>query len=318
MVAFHVEGPSNDNLITGIDTVLPFLLQKSGIRGRFVRLEGVLQEILSKHHYPKAVEYLLAEGLLIASQLGTMLKHTGSVTLQAKGNGPIELMVISCTHDGGLRGYIKPRDNSNFRGLRPGTPMSKLFGQGNLAILMHQADRNQQYQGIVGLDGDSLSAAMERYFKESEQLDTYFNLHITPGERRKTWSGGGIMLQYLPSDASHADDHTHSKEALMEEALILSRTLTEQELRDAKLTSHELLYRLFHEQHVIVYNPVEITHRCSCSKERMTEMIQTFSPEQRKDMQQDGVIEITCQFCSHTEIFTEEDLRKLPYIPSTH
>lgn len=311
MVEFHVERPSNDNLITGKDSVLPFLLHNSGIRGRFARLEGVVQEILTKHNYPKAISYILAEGLVIASQLGTMLKSEGAVTLQAQGTGPIDFMVIHCTYEGGLRGYIQAKNHANFRGMKAGSSLPSLFGTGRLAIIMNQIDKKQQYQGIVSLEGQNLSEAIERYFKESEQIDTYFHVIISPATKDKPWCAGGMMLQHLPrNQEDHIQAHEHAH--FMEEALILAKTLTKEELYDAKLTSHELLFRLFHEQHVITYTQLPIAHQCGCSRERMQEMIATFTSEQREEMKKNGVIEITCQFCSHQEIFTEADLALIP------
>lgn len=320
MVTFTVNTPSNDNVRKTQDTVVPFLLNLSQIRGRMTKMGPVIEEILSYHQYPQAVSHLLGEALLVTGMLATLLEHGGNITLQAKGQGPINFMIVDGTADGKLRGYANVVPGYDFRKIHPGCPLKTLLGEGHLAITVDHTSLQQRYQGLVGIDKGTLAECIEEYFSSSEQLDAKLRLLVGKmhtvvdiQEKDKTrphWYGGGILIQRKPESA----DSPEEQEALdnkWEEAKIFVDSITEQELVDPMLGSDQLLYRLFHEDGVWVYDPAPLVAQCRCSREKIVSFLKQMPDYDIEHMKQKGVITVTCEFCNKTETFGEEDLREI-------
>jgi len=271
--------------------VLPFAVAPLGVRGRVVRLGSVIDEIVKKHDYPQAVSRLLAEAVSLTAILGSALKFEGKLILQAQSDGPVSLLVADYTSPGNIRGY------AHFDAARV-DDKSPLLGKGHLALTIDQGEDMEQYQGIVELDGQSLAKAADSYFEKSEQLPSLIMLAggLLVDETGEHWRAGGIMVQYLAAEgASHGDDWTRAR--------VLAETARDDELLDPVLDAERLLYRLYHEDGVTVYTPQPINHACTCSRDRMFEMLKGFSSQDRKDMEDDGRLEVTCQFCSNVHEF---------------
>lgn len=315
MVTFTLDKPSNDNPRNTLDTVVPFLLNLSQIRGRVAKLGPSVDHILSQHHYPVAVSHLLGEMLTVAALLGTMLKQRGSITIQAQGEGPINFLVVDCTHDGKLRGYANIAKGAKFKGIKAGAPLNVMLGKGHLAITMDYAQGNQRYQGIVSLDHPGITDCVKAYFYQSEQINTILKLIIG---RRKTegklrWYAGGILAQHLPEEGGHSRRAQNFHNEKWENADVFIESVTDAELLDPKLGSDQLLYRLFHQDGVWVYDPVHLVDECRCSRKRIERFLVNMSEEDIKASMKKGKIEVTCEFCGKTERFTAKDVASLTH-----
>ena len=275
--------------------VLPFAVEPLGVRGRVVRLGSVVDEIVKKHDYPETVSRLLAEAVSLTALLGSALKFDGKLILQAQGDGPVSLLVADYTSPGNIRGYAHyDQDRLDCDG--------PLLGKGHLALTIDQGKEMEQYQGIVELKGQSLAEAADSYFEKSEQLPSLIRLAAGPlvDENGKHWRAGGIMVQHLAKEGtSHGDDWTKAR--------VLAETAKDDELLDPMLEAERLLYRLYHEDGVTVYPPQAVSHACTCSRDRMFEMLKGFSSKDRKDMEHDGKLEVTCQFCSNMQEFKPDE-----------
>jgi molecular chaperone Hsp33 len=287
------------------DLLRPFQLERTGLRGRLVRLGGALDRILTRHDYAEPVGQLLGELLVLAAALAGGLRFQGTFSLQAKGSGPVSLLLADYTHDGAMRGYAR----YDAERIDAGSDIAALLGDGRLAITVDQGDAGAAYQSIVELTGISLTECMQTYFRQSEQLKT--GLKIAVGRVAENgawrWRGGGLMVQRLadqPVDDEHQEDWHRT--------MLLLGTATDAELLDPGLPADALLYRLFHEEGVRVFAPQDLRFGCRCTRERVEKLLRSFPDAEVDEMRQDdGLVVVTCQFCNAGFRFDEAQLARL-------
>lgn len=288
------------------DLLRPFQLESSGLRGRFVRLGSTLDRVLEAHAYPEPVSRLLGQLLVLAGGLAGGLKFDGMFSLQLRGDGPVGFMVADCTNHGRMRGYA----SFDASAIAAVSAERELLGEGLIALTVDQtAVGGELQQGIVSLEGRTLTDAMLAYFRGSEQIRTGIKLAIGRDPRSRSWHGGAIILQALPAAVGADDD---AVEEAWRTAMLLLETATEAELAGPDLDPDTVLYRLFHETGVRVYTPVRLAAGCSCTEGRVRTMLRSFPPETLDEMRlADGRIEVTCQFCNRVYRFDEAALAEL-------
>lgn len=281
------------------DQLLAFSLPARDARGRAVRIDHVVDEILSAHDYPPAITHLLAEALVLAVLLGGLLKdETGQLTMQAQTESGVAKLLVCDYRAGELRGYVDfDRDRLAELGANP--PLSALFGKGYLAITFDLPGENGRYQGIVPLEGETLSAACEAYFMQSEQVPTL----IRVGAKHDAHGciAGGILVQHLP-DGEEGRERLHARldHPEWEHVSILAGSTRYDELVDRDLSLEALVWRLFHEEDQVRVLPgARLGRGCRCSAEHYNDVIGRFPAEERAEMRdQDGMINVDCAFCS--------------------
>lgn len=291
------------------DTLRPFQLERSALRGRLVRLGPAVDTVLTRHDYPEPVSRQLGELLILAATLAGALKFEGTFSLQVRSRGPIRLMLADCTNDGEVRGYAQ-YDAAALDAVEV-QDVPHLFGSGRLALTVQQAGTGESYQGIVELTGDSLTACMQTYFRQSEQVPT--GLRVAVGRRREDagWRAGGIMVQRMPEEGGRPGPAVASDEDWRRTMMLLS-TATADELIDPDLPLDTLLFRLFHEEGVRVFQPTRLSFGCRCSRERVETMLRMFDDEQLEDMKlEHGGVLVTCQFCNADYHLDEAELARL-------
>jgi molecular chaperone Hsp33 len=300
------------------DVVLPFAVEPLDVRGRLVRLGASIDTILTRHGYPDVVARVIGEAAALTVMLGTSLKFEGRFQLQTKTDGPIEMVVVDFDAPDRLRATAR-FDKDKLDALGSNTPKTgDLLGSGYLAMTIDQGSDRSRYQGVVALEGQGFEEAAHQYFRQSEQIPTAVRLAVAEQfeNGRHTYRAGGLMIQFLPSspermrqaDLSPGDipeGHpsndlgTPSEDDAWVEAKSLVGTVEDHELVDPAVSSERLLYRLFHERGVRVFEGVNVHEECRCSETRVMSMMRRFSPEDRRDMVGDnGRIGITCEFCS--------------------
>lgn len=304
---------------SGDDAVVPFTLDKLDTRGRTVRLGEALDTILSRHDYPLPVARLLGEAVVLSALIGSSLKFEGRFILQTQTDGPVNLIVVDFDAPGGMRGYARYDHDGLLKAAETGkTSPAELLGNGHLAMTIDQGPHMERYQGIVALDGNSLEEVAHTYFMQSEQIPTRVRMAVaqmsTKGDHRPRWRAGGMLIQHLPDSGAGVmadlpgngdfDDPAMADPDFVEadgwaEARSMLATVDDLELVDPDLSPERLLFRLYHETGVRVFPPQVLEERCTCSVDRIEEMLtNSFSDEERQDMAVDGEIEIVCEFCS--------------------
>ncbi|MDX5361775.1 MAG: Hsp33 family molecular chaperone [Alphaproteobacteria bacterium] len=286
------------------DRVVPFQIEGADVRGRLVRMGPAIDRALSGHGYPAPVSRLLGEALLVATLIGSGLKLRNRFTVQAQGQGAVSLLVADYRAGGEVRGYAG-FDADAVAAAGPDADPFALLGGGFLAMTIDQGPDTEPYQGIVPIEGGSLAAAATRYFDQSEQIVTTMRLAVAEAFDRRAgggahWRGGGIMLQRLGKGGEEAKKALDTEEAAEDwaRAGILLSSVEDVELIDPDLTPATLLYRLFHEDGVRVFEESEVAFGCTCSAEKVANVLRLHGQAELQDMVEDGEIRATCQFCS--------------------
>jgi molecular chaperone Hsp33 len=290
------------------DSVLPFALENLPVRGRMVRLGPVLDDILHAHDYPDPVAGLLGEAVLIAILAGSSLKFDGRLIIQASGDGPVSLVLADYSSTGGVRGYAR-YDANALEKLHDHTPdLDQLMGKGRFALTIDPGASEKRYQGVVALAGSRLSDSAISYFDSSEQVPTRLNAtlaRLTNAQGVKSWRGGGAIMQLIAGQGD-ADD---TRDEDWDHARALFDTISADELTDPQLRSEDLLFRLFHEDGVRVFDPAELHKRCPCTPDYLRSILSQFPKEEHADMTEpDGRIRMTCAFCSKDFFFSPDEI----------
>jgi len=290
------------------DLILPFQAEQADVLGRLVKLGPTVDTILSRHAYPEPVSRLLGEAVALTAMLGASLKSDGKLILQATTDGPVDLLVADYQMPGALRGYAR-FDAERVAALE-GEDDPKLLGHGHFAMTIDRGADTDRYQGVVPLEGESLTDAADTYFKRSEQLPTFIRLavarHYRAGDADGTWTwrAGGLLVQKLTREGGVTSPKTFEED--WTRAKMLAETVEDHELLDPMLSADRLLYRLFHEEQVRVYRAIPLETYCSCSRERVEEMLSRFSAADMADMTVDGEVWVTCKFCNTRYNFDPE------------
>lgn len=300
---------------TGDDAVVPFTLENLDTRGRVVRLGEAIDTILSRHNYPLPVARLLGEAVVLSALIGSSLKFEGRFILQTQTDGPVNLIVVDFDAPDGMRGYARFDQEMLVKAAEEGkTSAAELLGKGHLAMTIDQGAHTERYQGIVALDGQSLEDVAHTYFMHSEQIPTKVRLAVsqitTKGDVRTRWRAGGMLIQHLPEHGlgvkdlpgdGQIDEEEIAREAGdgWNEAQVMLKSVSDLELSDPDVSPERLLFRLYHETGVRVFPSMPLVERCSCSVERIEDMLtNSFTEEDRQEMAVDGEIEVVCEFCS--------------------
>lgn len=280
------------------DLVGAFQIEGEPVRGRLARLGPAIDEILTGHAYPEPVANLLGEACALAALVGSNLKFDGRLILQAQGSGPVRFVVADYDTSGGLRGYCRydadavAKASEGFQ--RPGA--RSLLGDGVFVMTVDQGPDMDRYQGVTAIEGETLALCAEQYFAQSEQTPTRILLAVGQANdgAGPTWRAGGVLIQHIA-----ADDARGSTQEAWDRTQALFETIGEDELIDPMLAANTLLWRLFHEDGVRVFEPRPLRAFCRCSQDHIETVLRSFPASDRADMvEPDGKIHVTCEYCS--------------------
>src|SRR5881227_202508 len=319
-----LEGPVRAPSAVPIDdAVLPYEVDALDVRGRLVRLGPAFDEVLTKHDYPAPVGKLLGEAIVLTTLLGSSLKFEGRFILQTQTDGPVSFLIVDFQAPDRLRAYAR----FDAKRLKDGQDSAALLGKGHLAMTIDQGADMSRYQGLVALEGGNLEDAAHEYFLRSEQIPTRVRLAVGEEWRgskegpKHRWRAGGMLLQFLPKAPERARQadlhpgdapegavaHAVAEDDAWVEGQSLIGTVEDVELIDPDLSGERLLYRLFHQRGVRVFQPLPLRAQCSCSREAVASMLASFAPKDRADMVKDGKVVVTCEFCSSVYQFTPQE-----------
>ena len=307
------------SMIAWDDTVLPFQLDRSDIRGRVARLDGVLDRILAQHDYPPQIEALVAEMALLTAMIGQTIKLRWRLSLQVRGDRAARLIATDyyAPSEPGAPGRIRAYASFDEDRLTDG-PAFDQIGSGYFAIMLDQGTGTVPYQGITPIAGRSLSGCAETYFAQSEQLPTRFALSfgesVTPGSPGASgrWRAGGVMLQLMPKASIPTGEGGSGEGGLLgaadlldgesvedwDRANLLLDTVEDLELIGPRVQPTELLVRLFHEEQPRVFDAQPVAFGCTCSADRVRDSLSIYSAEEIRQMTtEDGILTADCQFC---------------------
>lgn len=288
------------------DQLHRYLFENAAVRGELVTVSETLDQVLAGHDYPLPVQKVLSELLVATSLLTATLKFDGDITVQLQGDGPMTLAVINGNNHQQLRGVTRlqgdvPADAS----------LKALVGNGYLVITI-TPEEGERYQGVVGLEGETLAECLEDYFMRSEQLPT--RLFIRTGEHDGKPAAAGMLLQVMPAQDARTEDFEH--------LATLTETIKSDEL--FSLPATDVLWRLYHEEEVTVYDPQPVEFKCTCSRERCAGALKTL-PDEEVDsiLAEEGEIDMHCDYCGSHYLFNAMDIAEIrnnasPADPQVH
>ena len=271
-----------------------YLFEDLSVRGELVQLDEAYQRIISSKEYPAALQKLLGELLVSTTLLTATLKFEGSITIQLQGDGPVSLAVINGDHDQKIRGVARWEGD-----IADDASLHDMMGKGYLVITI-EPKKGERYQGVVGLEGETLADVIEGYFANSEQLKT--RLWIRTGEHEGKKHAAGMMIQVMPDGTGTPEDFEHLEQ--------LTATVKNEEL--FTLPANELLYRLYNQDSVRLYEPQPVEFHCGCSRERSGAAIITVDKTEIYDiLAEEGTISLHCDYCGTSYTFDEPEITEL-------
>ena len=294
---------------SGDDRILPFQVAQSPVRGRVIRLGSVADAILAAHAFDASTSELVGEAAALVALMGSSLKFDGKLILQAQGDGPLSMVVADYAASGALRATAMRAFDppSGARGL------NALLGAGHLALTVDQGPDMERYQGVTPLEGADFAAAAVAYFRQSEQIPTAVKLAVgrvaRPGAS-ESWRVGGVIAQFIPGEGGdrargEAALQAPEDEELWRRSVAHLETVQADELLDPGLGAERLLYRLFHEDGVRVFDPMPVRAECSCNADRIGRVLERYEKAALADMVEDGAIRVGCEFCRRTYLFDD-------------
>lgn len=271
-----------------------YLFEDLSVRGELVQLDEAYQRIISSKEYPAALQKLLGELLVSTTLLTATLKFEGSITIQLQGDGPVSLAVINGDHNQKIRGVARWEGD-----IADDATLHEMMGKGYLVITI-EPKKGERYQGVVGLEGETLADVIEGYFANSEQLKT--RLWIRTGEHEGKKHAAGMMIQVMPDGTGTPEDFEHLEQ--------LTATVKNEEL--FTLPANELLYRLYNQDSVRLYEPQPVEFHCGCSRERSGAAIITVDKTEIYDiLAEEGTISLHCDYCGTSYTFDEPEITEL-------
>ena len=269
------------------DQLHRYLFENAAVRGELVNVTQTWREVMKNHDYPAPVQQLLGELLVATSLLTATLKFDGDITVQLQGDGPLSLAVINGNNRQELRGVARVQGE-----IAPEASLKNMVGNGYLVITI-SPEKGERYQGVVGLEGETLAECLEDYFMRSEQLPT--RLFIRTSDK----GAAGILLQVLPAQDTSKEDFNH--------LATLTDTIKAEEL--IELPANDVLWRLYHQEEATVYDPQPVSFKCTCSRERCGEVLKTLPQEEVDEIiAEDGEVDMHCDYCGTHYVYDAVDI----------
>lgn len=291
------------------DFVLPFQLEKVSIRGRLVRLKHSMRDILERHQYPPLVNRLLEELIVLSTALSNLFKFEGIFTLQINGDGPVRLMVVDITHNGDIRACARYDEEKVAKLPISTTSIHPVLGTGHMAFTIDQTNIDDRYQGIVELNGSTLSQCLHHFFRQSDQLETGV-VAFSNSENLNTPNhlAAALIIQRMPTSSGLSFEAIEEENDGWLRSLSILGTVTPTEMLSGDLSAPDLLLRLFWEDGIRIFENRLLIAKCRCSEERIFQMLKTFSASDIQEMIENAKISVTCEFCNQKYIFDPQNL----------
>jgi len=272
------------------DQLNRYLFENVHVRGELVQVSNSYNEIIKSHDYPAPVNHLLGQLLAATAMMTALLKFEGDIAVQIQGEGPVPMIVVNGNDKQELRAV------ANVTGDVTTTNLNELFTKGYMVITITPT-QGERYQGIVGLDKDTIGGCLEAYFEQSEQLKTHFWL------RANDDNAAGMMIQALPEESVNQDDEYDNLRQL-------SATIKDEEL--FSLEPNVILNRLYHQEEVRVFDPQSLSFKCTCSAERSGNAIISIGREEAESIiAEQGAITMQCDYCNTVYKFGNNDVASL-------
>lgn len=270
------------------DSIIPFAFESFPVRGALIQMSRSWRRMQRDHDYDGLMIETLGHAAAATGLIAQSLKFDGAITLQIQGSGALQMLVMQCTSDLNMRGMASVHEGTatdNFRDLTK---------DAHCAISVDSGER--PYQGIVAIEGESLSSSLEHYFDRSVQVPSHVALVANDNV------AGGVLLQQMPGEGMDEDDWNRLQ--------FLVQTLTTKDFDgDAGLA---LIGKLFAEDDVRVHEKRAVNFLCRCSNQKVEEVLKMLGEkESREALDENDEIEVVCEYCGEKRLFDSVDVSRL-------
>lgn len=277
------------------DSLRRFLFEEYGVRGEWVRLQDSLQ--LAKQHQVLAndnVDRQLGEALAAVVLLSATIKYQGNLIMQFQGSGELKALVAQSSNERKIRGLVRSETEVT------ATNLKAMLGDAGRLVITVESENAEPYQGIVGVEEDSLAGVLAGYFNQSEQLNTRLWLFANHTQ------AAGLFIQEIPGETQGENHWQHIE--------MLANTVTAEEM--FTLDCEVLLHRLFNEEKVRLYEPQDVEFKCGCSRAKISGTLAALGrSELEAVLRERDDIEVDCQFCGAQYKFDKIDVETLLSLP---
>ena len=281
--------------------VVLFSLDALDIRGRAVRLDHIVDEIISAHDYPQSVSAYVAQLISLSCLFSSLFKFEGIFSLQVQSSSALKMLACDVTSKGEVRACASfDEDHADEDDFKP--------GEGYVVFTIDQESEKDRYQGIVQIHNGDLVETVQHYFNQSEQIPTGIKA-VCNQDADGRWTAGGVLLQRLPDQGGTAEktDKIDARDQ-WQHAMVLLSSLTDEEICDRDLSLHDVLLRLFHAEGPRVFDPIPLVKKCRCSRDKLLGVLRSMDPAERADITKEPEIEVQCEYCAEKYKFSAEDI----------
>ena len=284
--------------MTSPDVLNRYLFDNLHARGELVQLSKSYQQSIDKHNYPQGVRILLGELMAAACLLTATIKFEGDITVQLQGDGPVAYMSMNGNNNQEMRGIARLTENTDLIGLKA------LIGKGNMIITIRPKSA-EAYQGIVALEKETLAECLAHYFDVSEQIPTKIWL-FSDDEKQQV---AGSLIQLLPGSDEADGGDKEKQQGDFDHLCQLTNTIKADEI--FSLDAQSLLYRLYHQEQVRLFDPQAVSFVCGCSSDKCLSAMAQIEPSEVKSIiEEQGNLSMTCEYCLTTYAFDEHQLSR--------
>lgn len=277
------------------DTSQRFIFEKENVRGEIIHMDNTFKTIIAQRDYPQELQKLLGEALLACVLITGGLKFKGEVSLQFHGDDRLPLLLVQCNDQLCVRAVAKFKKPES---LSEVVDYQQAFNDGKLVLNLNQYNSTKTYQSIVPVKSSSLAESIMYYFGQSEQIST--QIHLAVDDER----AAGILLQLMPGQCSQDREH------FWEYAVKIAETITNNEL--LTLDNQEVLYRLYHEENLSLFDSRQVRFNCGCDLKKIQQILLMFGEkEARQILAENGAVTVNCDFCNKLYTFDEIDISLL-------
>ena len=283
------------------DEVFSALLPRSGLRVVAALTTEVSREARRLHQAEAGSAALLSEALTAVALLAALQKDKTRVSLQLECDGPVRGLLVDA-EGGSIRGYVK-KPLLTVLGDEGAFHWRPLLGNSGYLSVLKDLGGGEYYRSSVELAAFELGHDLERYFANSDQVESVVRIRTVPAGREVLGAAGGLLIQKLPGgDAS----------ALAAAGQRLVPRVLDRALLKANGSGPALLRTLFPDAEVDVLAKRPLEFRCGCSRERVHRALLALGKAELENLlATDGQAEAACEFCTTRYVIPHDELRTL-------
>ena len=274
-----------------------------GIRAFAATTRDLVEHAREVHNTSPVATAALGRLMTAGVMMGSMMKgEEDLLTLQIKGDGPIEGLVVTADSHGSVKGYAYNPEVLIHANEKGKLDVAGAVGKGELRVI-RDTGLKEPYVGTIQLVSGEIAEDITYYFIASEQIPSAVALGVLMDRANFVKQAGGLIIQLMPFAP---DELVEKLEKKIGEITSLTSML------DQGMTPEQILEFVLGDMGLEITDKMPLSFDCNCSRERVERAVISTGAKEIQDMIADGKpIEVNCQFCGHQYEFSIEDLKNM-------